>query len=89
MTELISGGAPGPDRIAEEVAKGRGIKTTIFPAEWDKLGKQAGFLRNAIIIKEASFVVAFWDGKSRGTLDTIKKAVSAGKQVHVYGPPNE
>lgn len=83
---VVSGGAKGVDTWAEKAAKLAGIPTQIIPAEWDKYGKSAGFLRNGLIVEEAERVVAFWDGDSRGTLDTIRKATKAGKPVEIYGP---
>ena len=40
-------------------------------------------LRNSLIVADCDMVVAFWDGRSRGTLDTITKAVQAGKRVEI------
>ena len=85
-TMVISGGAVGVDSWAEEAAKKAGLSTHILPAEWSKYGKVAGFMRNGQIVALSAKVVAFWDGESRGTLDTIKKAVKSGKPVEIYGP---
>lgn len=68
---LISGGAKGADKMAEGWANNHGIDTLIFPAEWNKYGKSAGFRRNEDIIKNADYVIAFWDGKSRGTKHSL------------------
>lgn len=68
---VISGGARGADKMGEEWAERHGIDTLIFPAEWDKYGKSAGFRRNEDIIKNADYVIAFWDGVSRGTQHSI------------------
>jgi len=35
-------------------------------------------MRNSEIVASAELVVAFWDGKSRGTADTIEKAQLMG-----------
>jgi hypothetical protein len=75
---LISGGAKGADSLAEQFAKENEIDCKIFEAEWDKFGKSAGFLRNEQIVEEAEHVIAFWDGKSKGTLNTINKAKKKG-----------
>lgn len=84
-TEVISGGARGVDRIAETAAIARGLKVLSLKAKWDKHGKAAGFLRNTDIVACCDRVVAFWDGQSRGTLDTITKAREARKPVEVIG----
>lgn len=83
---IVSGGAIGPDSWAAEFAEERGIVTKIFPAQWDKYGRTAGFKRNNDIISNSDDVVAFWDLVSRGTDDTLKKAVKAKKPFAVFGP---
>ena len=50
---------------------------------------KAAFTRNKMIVDEAGSVAAFWDGQSKGTLDTIKKAKAAGILYAVYGPEGE
>lgn len=62
-TEIISGGAKGIDTVARNYALAHGIKLT----EYEKYGKAAPLKRNIIIIENADIVLAFWDGKSRGT----------------------
>jgi len=81
--EVISGGARGVDSTAERAAISRGLKVTSIRAEWEKFGKAAGFIRNSTIVDSCDRVVAFWDGKSRGTLDTITKAKIASKPVEI------
>ncbi len=78
---VVSGGARGVDSIAESTARGRGLHVESHIAEWDKYGKSAGMIRNSKIVRDCSVVIAFWDGKSKGTLDTITKATLAGKTV--------
>lgn len=71
---LISGGAQGADSLAERFAKEYELTRIIYPAKWKKYGKKAGFIRNRKIIEKADLVIAFWDGKSRGTKMIIKLA---------------
>ncbi len=85
-TVIVSGGARGVDSIAEDCAFARGMDTLIFPAEWDKYGKSAGFRRNERIVAECDRLVAFWDGTSRGTQHSIELARKAGKLVTVITP---
>jgi hypothetical protein len=82
-TEIISGGAIGPDTIAVKMARERGMKTTVFEPDWKNKGKIAGFLRNSDIVANADHVVAFWDGVSKGTEDTINKARKLGIPVTI------
>jgi hypothetical protein len=81
--EIVSGGAPGPDSFAVTAANALGLDVRVFRAQWDKHGKGAGMLRNTSIVAHVDRVVAFWDGKSKGTLDTMRKAKAAGLPVLV------
>jgi hypothetical protein len=81
---VVSGHADGVDKAAEKAALDRGMTTDIYPVNWRPSGKfdrAAGMKRNALIVDNCDLVVAFWDGESRGTLDTINKAVKRGKTV--------
>jgi hypothetical protein len=46
VTELVTGGATGADANGQVWASRRGIETVIFPANWRKHGRSAGFKRN-------------------------------------------
>ncbi len=81
-TGVVSGAARGVDTVAAMQAFKRGLPCVEYRADWS-LGKGAGFARNGLIVAQADKVVAFWDGKSNGTLDTLKKAVRAGKPAEV------
>lgn len=82
---ILSGGAKGVDRTAANRArKLRRTLTEIIP-DWSKHGKAAGLLRNTNIVQRASVVVAFWDGQSTGTKDSIVKAVHMNRPLFVYG----
>ena len=81
ITTIVSGHAIGADRLAEQYAKENNIPTEIYLPDWDKFGKQAGFLRNTTIVENAEVIVSFWDGSSRGTLDSINKAKNLNKRV--------
>jgi len=86
---VISGGARGVDTMAVEAARARGLAVEVYPADWDRFGRSAGFRRNATIVERAERVVALWDGLSRGTAHTIRLAKLAGKPVLVVLPtPN-
>lgn len=76
---VVSGGAPGVDTVAVRAAEARGLKTLVIRADWDKLGRAAGPIRNSEIVNAADQILAFWDGKSSGTADTIGRAMRSGK----------
>lgn len=82
--EVVSGGAKGADALSERYAKDNGLPTIIFKPDWDLHGKAAGFIRNKDIINAADKVVAFWDGKSKGTKHSIDLAVNQGKEVIIF-----
>lgn len=83
VTEIVSGGARGVDSFAERYASEHDIPTVIFKPDWAKYGKRAGFIRNKDIVERADFVLAVWDGESRGTLDSINHARKLGKPVEI------
>lgn len=70
--QIISGGAKGVDSIAEDWAKLNDVDALIFIPQWIKYGKRAGFIRNEDIVKRSNYVIAFWDGKSKGTQHSIE-----------------
>ena len=78
---IISGGARGADRTGEAYARNKGHKVVIMKADWDKLDKAAGFIRNTEMAKVGDAAACFWDGHSRGTLHMINCIKSAGKPL--------
>jgi len=64
---VISGGAKGVDTAAEEEAKRCGLSFRLFPANWKKHGKGAGFKRNKEMYDFCDYAVVFWDGQSKGS----------------------
>jgi hypothetical protein len=85
--EVVTGGARGVDTAAEDAArKYLQVEPTIFLPDWNSYGKGAGFIRNSKIVEHSDVVVAFWDRKSRGTVDTMEKTKKAGKRLIVIDP---
>lgn len=96
---IVSGGAPGADELAERFADEFNIEKHIIPADWENLDVEpcnvkkrkdgtkynacAGFNRNTLIVEASDVILAFWNGKSSGTADTIDKARKAKKQTIV------
>lgn len=80
----------GGDKIGKDIAEKFNIEYKGYPAEWDNLeaipckirinkyGKKynavAGFNRNRDIVNSCDLLLAFWDGESRGTKDSIEIA---------------
>lgn len=82
-TVIISGGAQGVDDAAHQEARRLRMPYEIYRPDWAKHGKQAGAIRNHEIVKTADEVVAFWDGKSRGTKITMDIATQLGKPLTI------
>lgn len=83
-TEIVSGGAKGVDTSAREYAKKNGKKLTEFLPEYTRFGRSAPLKRNITIIEYSDIVLAFWDGKSRGTKFVIDNCRKLGVEVRVY-----
>ncbi len=82
ITKIISGGASGADKIAEIFASKFNIPIEVIVPDWES-NKNAGVIRNTDIIKKSDYVIAFWDGKSKGTLDSINKAKRFNKKLFI------
>ena len=86
-TEIVSGGAKGIDTCARDYALLHDIKLTEFLPEYNKYGRGAPLKRNLQIIEYADVVIAFWNGKSKGTkyvIDNCKK-MNVKVDVHLIG----
>ena len=81
--EIVSGGAKGADTLGVSFACVWNVPIKIFKPDWNKYGKSAGFRRNQTIVDNCDMVLAFWDGMSRGTSDTIEKAKRAKKPTFI------
>lgn len=81
---IVSGGARGADRLAKRYAdEHEEVYYVEHPADWKTHGKKAGMLRNLDIVKDGHMVLAFWNGKSKGTKHTLGLAQTLGKPIKV------
>ena len=87
VTEIVSGGARGIDTCAKNYALAHGLKLTEFLPEYSKYGRGAPLRRNITIIEYADLVLAFWDGKSRGTKFVIDNCNKRNIPVVVHRLP--
>lgn len=83
ITELVSGGAKGIDTLAEQWADRNKFPKLIIKPDYNRYGRSAPIQRNRTIVEAAEFVLAIWDGKSRGTKFTIDYAKECGIPVKV------
>ena len=85
--EIISGTANGADKLGEKFAEKYNLKLTKFPADWDKYGKSAGYIRNEEMAKYAidnGIVFVFWDGESKGTKHMISMANKYNIETKIF-----
>lgn len=87
ITELVSGTARGVDTLGEQWAALSGVPVKRFPADWNGLGKQAGYVRNAQMAEYADALIAVWDGRSAGTRGMIRLAERELLAVYVHKLP--
>jgi len=80
---IISGTARGADRLGEQYAQERGYNLLRFPADWDKYGKKAGYIRNKEMARAADACVVFWNGQSKGSKHMIDIAKKHGLQLRI------
>lgn len=73
----------GADGLGERYAKEYGLRVHPFEADWSKYGNSAGPIRNNKMAMEADALVAFFDGKSKGTGNMIKTAKAKGLLIFV------
>ena len=81
--KIISGVALGTDALAIDYADKHKLTKILFPANWKRYPLVAGFLRNEDMLSVATHLVAFWDGKSKGTESSINQARRLGKHVEI------
>ena len=99
ITAIVSGGARGADAIGKSYAEARNLEYKEFPALWHvldhpdalirerrgrKYDARAGFRRNRQIIDYADVVIAFWDGRSPGTKNSLEYATQVKKPMKIF-----
>ena len=80
---IVSGHASGADSLGERYAQERGFQLETYPADWQAHGRAAGPIRDAKMANVAHALIAFWDGKSRGTKNMIETARKYNLKVAV------
>jgi len=83
--KIIAGKAKGADTLAIDWAVTNWLPFQEFPADWEKHGKAAGYIRNQQMLNEGKpdLVVAFPGGK--GTAMMVSLAKKAGIEVIEVG----
>ena len=86
ITEIVSGGCRGPDKLGERWAREHNIPIKRFLAQWKKYGKRAGPIRNIEMVEYVGNdggAIFLWDGKSRGTKHCIESAEDNGLRIYI------
>lgn len=83
IDEIVCGEARGADTLGRTYAYDNDILIKSYPADWERYGKSAGFVRNEEMAAYADKAIIFWDGKSVGSKDMIDKMEKLGKEVRV------
>ena len=82
--EVVSGGAAGVDALAANWARAHEVPLTELRPNYAAHGPTAAtHVRNAEIVKRAALVLVVWDGRSKGTLSTLKAARRVGRPVEL------
>ncbi len=82
-SQIISGGAQGADALAAKYAQEHQLPLLEIHPNYKKYGKSAPLKRNQEILEQAEYVLALWDGTSRGTAQVIAECVMQLKPICV------
>jgi len=82
-SEIISGGAIGVDSLATQYAIEFNIPLIEFKPDYGTYGSKAPFVRNLEIVKASDFILAIWDGKSKGTRNSVNNAIRLNKAYRI------
>jgi YspA, cpYpsA-related SLOG family len=88
ISEVVSGGAKGVDRLGESYARRHEISVRRFKPDWKRYRQGAALRCNADMADYAEALIAVHNG-SRGTQDMITRMKSLGKPVHVLRVPDD
>ena len=80
---IISGCARGADTLGLRYASENAFDVEEYSADWNKYGKKAGYVRNVEMAENADALIAFWDGKSKGTKHMIDIATERNLPIRV------
>ena len=83
ITQIITGGARGADRLGYRWSWKHQVPHKLFRADWERFGKSAGVRRNHQMAQAGDVLIAFWDGQSPGTAHMVQCMRQLGKPVVV------
>ncbi len=82
--DIISCLYRGTDTLAEHYAKEHEVQCVVFIPDWEKHGKKAGIMRNADIVEQSQYCIAFPSRYGKGTQDSIKRATDKKIPTKVF-----
>lgn len=74
--------ADGADTLAIRYADEYKLTKILFPANWKRYPRIAGFLRNEDMLSVATHLIVFWDGQSSGTRHMIE--IAKAKKIPIW-----
>lgn len=84
VAAIISGGATGIDAIAAEWAKSNRVEYIEMLPNYKIWKDRAPLVRDEEMVNMCDVVIAFWDGKSKGTKYTLDYAQRIGRRCIVH-----
>lgn len=81
---VIHGAADGADSLSDRWARERQVEIEVYPADWKKYGRSAGYIRNSQMLKEGKpdLILAFPGGA--GTKMMVSLSEKEGVPVRRY-----
>jgi hypothetical protein len=89
ITEVVSGGADGVDKLGERWAMDNLLYVRRFNADWKRWGNRAGPIRNLEMAKYADALILVWDGESKGSKSMKRHAENEGIPIYEKHPEYE
>lgn len=83
ITEVICGGARGPDTQGKNWAFIHDIPVNEFLPDWNTSGKNADFIRNEKMVKNVDALILIWDGESKGSKHMLNLAMMYNLKIFV------
>lgn len=80
---IVCGMARGIDMMARDKGVELGFSVLEYPADWERFGKSAGYIRNVEMAKVSDCAFILWDGKSRGTKHMIDLCEKESVTAHI------
>jgi uncharacterized phage-like protein YoqJ len=83
---VMHGAAYGADACAHDaVVQIPHLELEVYAPDASRPSPQRYHERNDAMLDQADYVIAFWDGKSRGTASVLKKVRERGLPYEVHG----